>query len=118
MLVDGLCEMPESLAELDPIEVAARFLASQEGGPERMLTAHRRRNDGTCAGCGWHRTARGPCPVVHIGNRAAALLAPLTACRIDPVGSCRSPGIRLSIGSNGAELGQANGAELGHSGDS
>jgi hypothetical protein len=52
------------------IEVAARFVASQPGGPQRALALHHRRPDGTCAGC-QHAPTPWPCTTATIAHLAA-----------------------------------------------
>jgi hypothetical protein len=54
------------------IQVAAEFVAAQDDGPERALDRHRRRADGTCAGCQYAPTPW-PCTTATIARLAAGL---------------------------------------------
>jgi hypothetical protein len=54
------------------IQVAAEFVAAQDDGPRRALDQHRRRADGTCAGCR-NAPVRWPCTTATIARLAAAL---------------------------------------------
>jgi hypothetical protein len=49
---------------------AVAFMASQPGGAERILAAHRRRPDGYCTGC-VHTLTHWPCTVARIALTAA-----------------------------------------------
>lgn len=53
-------------------EAAAVFVAQQADGPERVLTQHRRRPDGCCAGCTGTPTPW-PCTAAAIATAAARL---------------------------------------------
>ena len=64
-------EMPPNVAAC--IDAAARFLADQPGGVERILAAHRRREDGRCVTC--TRADHWPCTMVAIARRANAYLS-------------------------------------------
>jgi len=54
----------------DPIEPAARFVAEQKGGFDRILFQHKRRPDGRCAECSARELVTWPCTLVNIANRA------------------------------------------------
>ena len=58
------------------VESAARLLAQQPGGPEKVLAAHYRRDSGDCAGCGTYRPTRWPCVLILIGRRAVVARRP------------------------------------------
>ena len=49
------------------VEMAARFVAAQVGGPARILALHHRRDDGYCAGCATTPT-RWPCTAAAIAR--------------------------------------------------
>lgn len=52
------------------IAVAARFVAAQPGGVQRLLDAHRPRPDGSCT-CRTHTVTPWPCVAVTIAHAAA-----------------------------------------------
>ena len=51
------------------IAVAARFVAAQPGGVDRILAAHRPRPDGSCS-CHAHTATPWPCSAVAIAHSA------------------------------------------------
>jgi hypothetical protein len=51
------------------IETAVWFVASQAGGPARILATHYQLDDGNCAGCITALT-RWPCTAAHIAANA------------------------------------------------
>jgi hypothetical protein len=63
-------ESGDFLAAQRCFETAVAFMASQPGGADRILAAHRRRPDGYCTGC-VHTLAHWPCTVARIALTAA-----------------------------------------------
>jgi hypothetical protein len=55
---------------IDVVEAAVRFVASQCGGPARMLAIHHLRDRGLCAGC-TVRPTRWPCSAAVIALSAS-----------------------------------------------
>lgn len=51
------------------IEAAVRFVVAQPGGAQKILTVHRRRNNGLCAGCSTN-PVKWPCSVGVIATEA------------------------------------------------
>jgi hypothetical protein len=62
------------------IAAAAEFVAGQPDGPGRALSRHRRRPDGTCAGC-QHAPTRWPCTTATIARLAERAAGPEGAGR-------------------------------------
>lgn len=54
------------------IKVAAEFIAAQPGGVARILTVHRPRHSGSCAGCA-HMATPWPCTAATIAHPAQGL---------------------------------------------
>lgn len=54
------------------VDAAVRFVALQPGGARRILHEHRRREDGTCAGC-LTSPVTWPCVVGMIATKALQL---------------------------------------------
>jgi hypothetical protein len=63
-------EGDDFLAAQRSFAAAVAFIASQPGGAERILAAHRRRPDGYCSGC-VHTLSHWPCTVTRIALTAA-----------------------------------------------
>jgi hypothetical protein len=63
-------ESADYLATRRSFAAAVAFMASQPGGAERTLAAHRRRPDGYCSGC-VSTLSKWPCTVAHIALTAA-----------------------------------------------
>jgi hypothetical protein len=70
------------------IAVAARFVANQPGGVDRILDAHRRRPDGSCT-CHAHTVTPWPCSAVTIAHAAQQHAAVRDPARIWPPADVR-----------------------------